>query len=304
MKSICSRILLFLICAQIAYSSSSQETYYPGQWGDWEKKPPAELGVDERAIERAMQYAQENEAKALRNLEHNHYLSFGKEPFGDAVGPHKTRGAQTGIIVKNGYIIAEWGEPHRVDMTFSVSKSFLSSTVGLAFDHGLIKSVHDPVRNYMGPVLFVEDSQGPNKAHQFNEPKVHELFESEHNRKITWNHLLRQTSDWEGTLFGKPDWADRPSGEPSEWITRTRNEPGTVFEYNDVRVNLLALAATNIWRKPLPQVLKKHLMDLSWAINFFTDNGNANGANAGFYMESFLPRIGHVRYCLFNWYDY
>ncbi len=70
-----------------------------------------------------------------------------------------------------------------------------------------------------------------------------------------------QWGDWEGTLFGKPDWADRPSGEPSEWITRTRNEPGTVFEYNDVRVNLLALAATNIWRKPLPQVLKKHLMD-------------------------------------------
>lgn len=22
--------------------------------------------------------------------------------------------------------------------------------------------------------------------------------------------MLRQTSDWEGTLWGKPDWADRP----------------------------------------------------------------------------------------------
>ena len=38
------------------------------------------------------------------------------------------------------------------------------------------------------------------------------LFESPHNSKITWEHLLRQTSDWQGTIWGKPDWADRPEG--------------------------------------------------------------------------------------------
>ena len=32
--------------------------------------------------------------------------------------------------------------------------------------------------------------------------------------KITWDHLLRQTSDWSGTLWGKPDWADRPLAGP------------------------------------------------------------------------------------------
>jgi len=37
-----------------------------------------------------------------------------------------------------------------------------------------------------------------------------EYFASDHNSRITWDHLLRQTSDWEGTLWGKPDWADRP----------------------------------------------------------------------------------------------
>jgi hypothetical protein len=36
-------------------------------------------------------------------------------------------------------------------------------------------------------------------------------FETPHNRTITWDHLLRQVSDWEGTLWGKPDWADRPA---------------------------------------------------------------------------------------------
>jgi CubicO group peptidase (beta-lactamase class C family) len=86
-------------------------------------------------------------------------------------------------------------------------------------------------------------------------------FETEHNRKITWEHLLRQTSDWEGTLWGKPDWADRPGNNPSEWMNRKRNEPGAVYKYNDVRVNVLALAALNVWRRPLPQALKEYVMD-------------------------------------------
>ena len=70
--------------------------------------------------------------------------------------------------------------------------------------------------------------------------------------------MLRQTSDWEGTLWGKPDWADRPCDKPDEWITRPRNKPGTVYKYNDMRVNVLALAALNVWRRPLPQVLKEN----------------------------------------------
>ena len=33
------------------------------------------------------------------------------------------------------------------------------------------------------------------------------------------------------------------------------------MEYNDVRVNLLAYSLLQIWRTPLPKVLKKHIMD-------------------------------------------
>jgi CubicO group peptidase (beta-lactamase class C family) len=88
--------------------------------------------------------------------------------------------------------------------------------------------------------------------------EVLDLFESEHNRRVTWDHLLRQTSDWQGTLWGKPDWADRPRGDVEEWRAGPRDEPGTVYAYNDVRVNLLALAALNVWRRPLPQVLREH----------------------------------------------
>jgi CubicO group peptidase (beta-lactamase class C family) len=162
----------------------------------------------------------------------------------------------TGIIVRHGYIVAEWGQPERVDMTFSVTKSFLSTTVGLAWDRGLVRDLDDPVWRYV--------------------PTDH--FESEHNRKITWDHLLRQTSDWEGTLWGKPDWADRPPPQMplSEHRTRDRHEPGSVYKYNDVRVNVLALAALHVWRRPLPQVLREYVMDPIGASNTWRWHGYDN----------------------------
>jgi CubicO group peptidase (beta-lactamase class C family) len=99
------------------------------------------------------------------------------------------------------------------------------------------------------------------RARGYMPPGV-ELFESEHNQKITWDHLLRQTSDWQGTLWGKPDWADRPEGRTAaDWPSRPLREPGTHFKYNDVRVNLLALAALQVLREPLPHVLREELME-------------------------------------------
>src|SRR5256886_16033156 len=44
-------------------------------------------------------------------------------------------------------------------------------------------------------------------------------------------------------------------------LTRPRNKAGSVYKYNDVRVNVLALAPLNVWRRPLPQVLKETIMD-------------------------------------------
>ncbi|MBT8222908.1 MAG: serine hydrolase, partial [Eudoraea sp.] len=42
------------------------------------------------------------------------------------LGPTKKRGGPAGLILKNGYLVAKWGDIRRVDMTFSVTKSFLS----------------------------------------------------------------------------------------------------------------------------------------------------------------------------------
>ena len=233
--------------------------YYPKK--EWEKKNPEEVGMSAGGIKQAIDIAIQSESKTPKNLEEAHYQSFGREPFGDGVGPFSERGSASGIIVKNGYIIGEWGDLNRTDMTFSVTKSFLSTVVGLAYDQGRINDIHEEVYKQVAPIYIHQQKNANNKADQFGQSHLVNLFDTPHNRTITWDHLLRQTSDWEGTLWGKPDWADRPSSNRDEWLTRERVKPGSVYEYNDVRVNVLALAALNIWRKPLPQVLKENIMD-------------------------------------------
>ncbi len=252
---------LYLLFTITLFAQKTAPIYYPAPGDAWERRIPAQAGMNASSIEEAIQFAKAQESTTPKNLEVSHYQSFGREPFGQGVGPFKERGEAAGMILHKGYIIAEWGDPHRVDMTFSVTKSFLSTMVGLAVDKGLIQNVNDKVYPYMAPIVTMEPTSGEFRATQIGEAQTIDLFATEHNRKITWDHLLRQVSDWEGTLWGKPEWADRPDKDPNTWTTRARNEPGSVYEYNDVRVNVLALAALNVWRRPLPQVLKEYIMD-------------------------------------------
>jgi CubicO group peptidase (beta-lactamase class C family) len=217
------------------------DTYFPDRL-DWRHKKPEEVGMDSSLVNEAVQLAVAAETTGPKDMVLFLHNSFGKEPYSTVVGPVKDRGPASGIITRHGYIVAEWGEPARADITNSVTKTFLTTVVGLAWQKGLIRDVNDYARDYMPPNV--------------------DLFDAPHNQKIKWEHLLRQTSDWQGTLWGKPDWADRPVGEkPEDWPNRKLWEPGTHFKYNDVRVNAMALAALHVWRRPLPQVLREEIMD-------------------------------------------
>ena len=89
-----------------------------------------------------------------------------------------------------------------------------------------------------------------------------------HNQKITWDHLLTQSSDWSGQQFGLYDWADRPpkEGGIDDWRARPLYEPGTHYKYNDVRVNVLAYSLLQVWRKSLPQSFKRTHHGPYWRI--------------------------------------
>ncbi|MCH7406647.1 serine hydrolase domain-containing protein [Belliella aquatica] len=259
MKASLQLIAILIFCSN---ALMAQSRYFPAM-GNWEKKEAAELKVNAPKLQEVIDFAIATESNADKNLKMAHYLSaFGREPFGFPIGPMKDRGPATGLVIYKGYVIAEWGDPYRVDLTFSVAKSILSTTVGLAVDQGLINSEKDLVYPYMAPIIPYDPYRiQMNKSDHLNQEDVIELFATDHNKKITWEHLLRQTSDWEGTLWGKPDWGDRPQGNSSTWLQRERNEPGSVYKYNDTRVNVLALAAMNVWRKPLPVVFKENVMD-------------------------------------------
>ena len=226
-----------------AGQSSSRRTYFPAR-GEWQKKEPSAVGLDKAKLDDAIAYAVAHENPNTKDLSVAIVNQFRSEaPFNTLIGPTQARAGSNGVIVRHGAVAAEWGDTSRADMTFSVTKTFLSTVAGVAFDRGSIRSVTDRVALYM--------------------PASVDLFTSAHNAPITWEHLLRQTSDWSGTLWGKPDWADRPprGQTPEQWAKRQLHEPGTFFKYNDTRVNVLALALLYVLKQPLPEVLKTSIMD-------------------------------------------
>jgi len=274
---LCFSLISFQLIGQDskARKTPPAHTYFPTA-DNWEHRSAKAMGIDSIHLQEAIQFAINNEAKMPRSQDLAQAISFGKEPFSDPVGPLADRGEPSGIIIYHGYIVAEWGDPLRVDMTNSVTKSLLSTVVGLAVDRGLIASIQDTVYKVLPPVEVYDPANINRSAEHFGQPNFIYPFNTPHNRKITWDHLLRQTSDWEGTLWGKPDWADRPSDKQTEWLTRKRNEPGSTWKYNDTRVNALALAATCIWHQPLPQVLRDNIMNPIGASNTWIWTGYRN----------------------------
>lgn len=245
--SLVRAIAIALLTLSASLSSNAQPRaqpegpYFPPR-GEWQRRTPEQAGLNPAALAAAVEYAQANENRAPRDQAVSQAQSFGdSEPYDAIIGPMSERGPMSGLVIYKGNLVAEWGDTSRVEMTHSVTKTFLTTVTGLAFREGLIRDVNDPVRGTMPP--FVD------------------LFDAPHNQPITWDHLLRQTSDWQGTLWGKPDWADRPEGKPSEWSNRKLYAPGERYKYNDVRVNVLALATLQVWRRPLPDVLREEVMN-------------------------------------------
>ena len=160
-------------------------------------------------------------------------------PFNRLRGPVHPRGGVSGVILVRGKEVASWGEPDRADQTFSVAKTYLALLAGIAHERGLL----DPIERVSQRLPGIG-------------------FDSEHNRAITWEHLLTQTSEWEGVCFGMPDQVEHnrrvandpnpPKGRKGE--RRQLQPPGTHWEYNDVRINQLSLALVHLFRRPLPEV--------------------------------------------------
>jgi CubicO group peptidase (beta-lactamase class C family) len=167
-------------------------------------------------------------------------------PWNRLLGPVHPRGGVSGTVLVEGEPVISWGEAHRADLTFSVAKTYLALLAGVAHDRGLLPDVNEPVGARVRGIGFDE---GRNAA-------------------VTWEHLLQQTSEWEGECLGVPDQVDRyrtvhfqqapatgRKGDP-----RPLQAPGSYWEYNDVRINQLSLALLHLFGRPLPEVFAQSVM--------------------------------------------
>jgi CubicO group peptidase (beta-lactamase class C family) len=211
--------------------------FYSPVRGGWETRKPSEVGMDEALLAQAIEYAKTRDTTWAKN----DYMADQIRTFGRPIGPvPASHGRTNGIILRHGYIVAEFGDTNVVEPTYSVAKSYLSTILGLTLDRGLIKSIKDPVATY------IKDGG----------------YDSPHNAKITWEDHARQASEWEGSMFGKPSTfigAEEFGG--GEMRPREIHEPGTYYEYNDVRINRLSLSLLRLWKRPIPEVLKTEIMD-------------------------------------------
>jgi CubicO group peptidase (beta-lactamase class C family) len=236
-----------MLCLTLIQQSNAQNktVYYPASGNKWERRNAEQVGIDSTLLAGAIEFAkQQKEPKSVAEVIAARQR---QESHPEIIGPLKERGEINGVVLRHGYIVAEFGDTERADMVFSATKSFLSSIAGLSYDRGMIKDLNEPVKKLI--------SDGG--------------FDSPHNAKITWQNLLQQTSEWEGWLWEKPATIDEPRDHK-------QREPGAFWNYNDVRVNRLSLALLRLWKKPLPQVLKQEIMDPIGASATWQWNGYHN----------------------------
>ena len=212
---------------------AAQTKYFPPA-GQWQRKPPAAVGMDSAKLKAAVDLA-------LSRASTWDFDRDQERTFGRPLGPvPKTRAGTNGIIVRHGYIVAEFGDITANDPVYSVAKSFLSTVAAIAVDRKLIKNVNDPVASY------VKDGG----------------YDSPHNAKITWKNHLQQESEWEGVMWGKnANFLDSVEFGRGRMRPREIRDPGTYYEYNDARINRFALSLARVFGRAVPEVLKNEIMD-------------------------------------------
>jgi CubicO group peptidase (beta-lactamase class C family) len=214
-------------------AQARRTTYFPAA-GTWQHKAPVEMGMDAAKLKEAVEWAEAHGSKW--DFEKDQIRVFGK-----VLGALPAqRGATNGIILRHGYIVAEFGDTKTNDPVYSVAKSFLSTAASIAVAKGLIRSVDDRVADY------VHDGG----------------YDSPHNAKITWRNHLQQESEWEGEMWGKnANFLGVEEFGNGQRKPREIHDPGTYYEYNDVRINRFALSLARVFGKGVPEVFKENIMD-------------------------------------------
>ncbi|HEY9116575.1 MAG TPA: serine hydrolase, partial [Roseivirga sp.] len=99
-----SLLATFLFCFSVF--SLTAQNYFPPR-GQWETRQASTLGFDQAQLNEAIQFAESNEYSGSRDLRIAILEGFAAEPFHEILGPTKKRGGPAGLIIKDGYIVAQ-----------------------------------------------------------------------------------------------------------------------------------------------------------------------------------------------------
>src|SRR4029450_8549640 len=133
----------------VAAREQAAARYFPAP-GAWEKGDPAAMGLDPVKLDAAIKAALATENQNTKDLAVDIPNTFRNEaPYNNLIGPTQPRAGANLLVIYKGYAVASSGDVDRADMPFSVTKTFLSTVVGEAYERGLIKDLNDKVGPYM-----------------------------------------------------------------------------------------------------------------------------------------------------------
>ncbi|WP_127585121.1 serine hydrolase domain-containing protein [Paenibacillus koleovorans] len=183
--------------------------------------------------------------KLTRDLPENHGLSTKRLLAFFAKMEQLQLNVDTLMLLQNGQVTAEFCRvPYRLDsprLLFSLSKSFTSIAVGIAWDSGLL-GLHDPV------VSFFPD-------------KLSDLPLSSNLAKMTIHHLLSMNAGHQDNIYGpvigsgEQDWVKAFLRQPVE------HEPGHCYRYSTPATYMLSAILEQVTGQTLVDFLMPRLFE-------------------------------------------
>jgi CubicO group peptidase (beta-lactamase class C family) len=251
-----SRAISFTLLAGMLFLAAvyaEPTPVFPGT--DWQEATPESQGIDSTRLSAAVDYLRANTPR---------------------------HGVDELVIVRHGYLVWQGLHIDRVHGTWSCTKSFTSTVLGLLIDDGRV-TLDTRVRDVLPGMALYPD--------------------------VTFRHLTTMTSGYraEGdTAAGWYSWGPSPTPfvpSPTPLFT----PPGTKFAYWDSAMNQLAHALTRVAGEPIAALFKRRIADPiqmqqdRWAwgdfgvVDGLVVNGGAGNHNADVHISAReLARLGHL----------
>jgi CubicO group peptidase (beta-lactamase class C family) len=196
------------------------------------------------------------------------------------VGFGISNGMDSLLVTRHGKIVAEAyfapfpsGMRHRIN---SATKSVISSLIGIALKDGLIKSLDQPVMEFL--------------------PGAKSAKPDERLNRITLRHLLDMTSgiDWFEPLNNQPPRSMLEMDRSRDWVQYVLDrgmarDPGAAFDYNSGGTHLLSAVLSKVTGKSAEDYAKEKLFGPLGITDYFWRH-DPQGVSTGGYGLYLLPR--------------